>query len=76
MRRKKVLADVNVFGFRFADGKFVAADGDFNGISQGRYFADEELRAFGYPHIHDAPFNVACPGQLADGDRIPAGCIP
>ena len=73
---RKLLFHFNDFRSTLSDGKFVAADGDFNGISQGRYFADEELRAFGYPHIHDAPFNVACPGQLADGDRIPDGCIP
>ena len=58
---RRVLADVDVFGFRFADGKFVASDGDFNGVSQRRHFADKELRAFGYSHIHDASFDGACP---------------
>ena len=36
--------DMDVLGFRFADGEFVAADSNFNGISQGGDFADENLR--------------------------------
>ena len=41
--------DMDVLGFRFADGEFVAADSNFNGISQGGDFADENLRSLGAP---------------------------
>ena len=63
--------DMDILGFRFADGEFVAADSDFNGISQGGDFADENLRSLGDSHVHDAPSDRAFPRQFADGDGFP-----
>lgn len=41
--------DMDVLRFRFANGEFVPADSNFNGISQRGDFADEYLRSLGNP---------------------------
>ena len=63
--------DMDVFRFRFANGEFVPADSNFNGISQRGDFADEYLRSLGNPHVHDASSDRAFPRQFADGDGFP-----
>ena len=63
--------DMDILCFRFANGEFVPADGNFNGISQRSDFADEYLRSLGNPHVHDAPSDRAFPRQFPDGDGFP-----
>gem|GEM_PF-4170590 len=51
---RKLLFHFNDFRFTLADGKFVAADGQFDRIAQWCYLTDKDIDSLCDAHVHDA----------------------
>ena len=66
---EKFLFDLDHLGVRLADRKLVVADGDFDGVAEGRYLADVDLGASRDAHVHDAALHRALAMELHDLDR-------